>query len=70
MWQHIKSNRLQDSDNRELINCNQELQEIFGCQIGEEKLEFHQAVFRLKDHLFDVSPVELNFEVNIGAVGA
>lgn len=31
LWQYIKSNRLQDSDNRELINCNSELAEVFGC---------------------------------------
>lgn len=40
---------------------------MFGCQIGEEKLEFHQAVFRLKEHLSDVPPIELNFEVNVNA---
>ena len=59
MWQYIKSNRLQDADNRELINCNQELVELF----GEDKLEFHTAVFRLKDHLLEVMPIELTFEI-------
>ena len=38
--------------------------EIFGCGVGEEKLEFHQAVFRLKDHLYDLPPIELALEVN------
>ena len=66
LWQYVKSNRLQDADNRELINCNNDLAEIFGCGVGEEKLEFHQAVFRLKDHLYDLPPIELALEVNFG----
>ena len=65
LWQYVKSNRLQDSDNRDLINCNQELAEVFGCGVGDEKLDFHQAVFRLKDHLYDVPPVELIFDINL-----
>jgi hypothetical protein len=24
-----------------LINCNQELAEVFGCGVGDEKLDFH-----------------------------
>ena len=40
--------------------------EIFGCGVGEEKLEFHQAVFRLKDHLYDLPPIELSLDVNFG----
>jgi hypothetical protein len=28
-------------------------------------LEFHQAVFRLKDHLYDLPPIEMNLEVNL-----
>eukprot|EP00347_Sterkiella_histriomuscorum_P018284 403346097 len=59
LWQYIKSNRLQDSDNRELVNCNAELLEIF----GDDKVEFHNAIFKLKDHLFEVQPIELNFEI-------
>ena len=48
-----------------MINCNQDLADVFGCGIGEEKLEFHQAVFRLKDHLTDMPPIELAFDVNV-----
>jgi len=31
LWQYIKSHRLQDTDNREFINCNAELAEVFRC---------------------------------------
>lgn len=59
LWQYIKSNRLQDSDNRELVNCNSELVEIF----GEDKFEFHNAIFKLKEHLYEVQPLELTIEI-------
>lgn len=59
LWQYIKSNRLQDADNRELVNCNAELAEVF----GEDKVEFHNAIFKLKEHLLEVQPIELNFEI-------
>mmetsp|Transcript_38516 Transcript_38516/g.28362 ORF Transcript_38516/g.28362 Transcript_38516/m.28362 type:complete len:147 (+) Transcript_38516:252-692(+) len=36
LWQYIKSNRLQDSENREVLNTGNELLRIF----GQEKLEF------------------------------
>lgn len=36
------------------------MQEVF----YEDKMEFHNCVFKLKDHLFEVEPVELNFEVH------
>ena len=40
LWQYIKSNRLQDTDNREMINNNRELIEIF----HEDKIEFHSII--------------------------
>lgn len=65
LWQYIKSHRLQDSEAREVINCNEELADVFGCAVGEEKLEFHQAVFRLKPHLQDIPPLELVFDMHV-----
>ena len=59
LWQYIKSNRLQDSDNREHINNNKELIEVF----GEEKMEFHQIISKLKDHLYEVDPIIMEFEI-------
>jgi len=41
LWQYVKSHRLQDTDNREFINCNAELVEVFRCPVGQEKIEFH-----------------------------
>lgn len=30
---------------------------------GDEKIEFHTVISRLKEHLMDVDPVELNLEI-------
>lgn len=30
---------------------------------GEEKMEFHNLVSRLQEHLLEVEPIELHFEV-------
>jgi len=38
LWQYIKSNRLQDAEERQKINLNGELLEVFK---GHERLEFH-----------------------------
>lgn len=30
---------------------------------GDEKIEFYSIISRLKDHLFDVDPIVLNYEI-------
>jgi len=59
LWQYIKSNRLQDKENREVVNCNKELLEIF----GEEKLGVHNIVHSLQPHLLEADPIELTFDI-------
>ena len=60
LWQYIKQNRLQDSDDRRFIILNSELQEVFG---SEERIEFHQIISMLKEHLDDCKPTQLLFEI-------
>ena len=60
MWQYIKSNRLQDPDDKSRVNLNQKLQAVFGAH---EKFEFHQLLGMLKNHIFEVKPVEMMFEI-------
>lgn len=103
LWQYIKSNRLQESDetkyglasngqsnpqnlnanlqqssvaqssisahnpsstsSRQFINANtQDLLAIFG---GQEKIQFHQIMDKLADHLFEVAPITLEFEIGL-----
>ena len=46
---------------RQFINANtQDLLAIFG---GQDKIEFHQILDKLSDHLFEVSPIVFEFEI-------
>lgn len=61
LWQYIKSNRLQDSDDRRVVNLNSKLQQCFGTQ--QDHFEFHQLLALLKPHLSEVKPLEVVCEV-------
>ena len=56
LWQYIKQNRLQDTDDRRLINLNSELVDILNCG---EKIEFHQLITLLNPHLQETEPLTL-----------
>lgn len=49
LWQYIKSNRLQDPDDRRIINLNGKLKSVFGSSV--DRFEFHQLIGMLKQHL-------------------
>lgn len=44
-----------------MINANQELLSIFK---GQDKIQFHQIMGRLDEHLFEVEPIEFDLEIN------
>ena len=56
LWQYIKSNRLQDPEERRIINLNNELQTVFG---PEEKVEFNRLLQMLKPHLLEPKPLTI-----------
>jgi hypothetical protein len=43
-----------------VINANRELLEVFG---GEEKIQFHQLMEKLNEHLTDVDPLVFEFQI-------
>ena len=61
LWQYIKSNRLQDAEDRRFINLNHELSEVFD---GLERIEFHQIIGFLKQHLVPCQPLTLSFKID------
>mmetsp|Transcript_13662 Transcript_13662/g.21400 ORF Transcript_13662/g.21400 Transcript_13662/m.21400 type:complete len:112 (+) Transcript_13662:992-1327(+) len=87
LWQYIKSNRLQETDDkagaggnsaalsgiagigvqptRQIINANSDLIEIFG---GDEKIQFHQIMEKLNNHLSEIDPIVFNFTVGSPAL--
>jgi SWI/SNF-related matrix-associated actin-dependent regulator of chromatin subfamily D len=59
LWQYIKSNRLQESENRDIVNCNAELMELFEL----EKISFHEIVDQLKNFLEEADPLEIEYTI-------
>lgn len=45
---------------RQIINANAELLKIFG---GHDKIQFHQIMERLGDHLFEIEPYQIHLKV-------
>jgi len=85
LWQYIKSNRLQESEDkygaggttssfsgvggiqvganystRQTIIANQELLEIFG---KDDKIQFHQIMEKLNNHLSDIDPITIKLHI-------
>jgi len=60
LWQYIKNNRLQDPEERRIINLNEELQAVFGA---EEKVEFHRLLQMLKPHLLELKPLTITVPI-------
>jgi SWI/SNF-related matrix-associated actin-dependent regulator of chromatin subfamily D len=65
LWQYIKSNRLQDSEKRQKINLNGELLDVFP---GHEKLEFHQLICLLQQHMREADPLVLEMVVDRSSI--
>jgi SWI/SNF-related matrix-associated actin-dependent regulator of chromatin subfamily D len=59
LWQYIKSNRLQDAEDRRIIVCDDRLKQIFGMP----KIMFPNLPELLSRHLFPADPVVLNYTV-------
>ncbi|CAF0797880.1 unnamed protein product [Didymodactylos carnosus] len=56
MWQYIKTHKLQDSEEREFINCDAHLQSIFDCS----KMRFSDLPGRLNKLILPPEPIIIN----------
>lgn len=61
LWQYLKLNRLQDSQNHKLINNDPELVRIFGVPA----MELESVASRLKEHLLPPDPVKLSYGIRV-----
>ncbi|ORY87755.1 hypothetical protein BCR37DRAFT_6679 [Protomyces lactucae-debilis] len=59
LWHYIRLHKLQDSDEKRLIHCDQNLQDIFGM----ERIFFPKVPELLNKHLEAVDPIILDFRV-------
>jgi len=60
LWQYIKLNRLQDTENSKLILNNKEFQSIFGV----EKMDITSIPVKLGDHLKNPDPIEIDYTID------
>ncbi|CAF0792243.1 unnamed protein product [Didymodactylos carnosus] len=56
MWQYIKTHKLQDSEEREFINCDAHLQSIFDCS----KMRFSDLPGKLNKLILPPEPIIIN----------
>uniref|UniRef100_A0A023F5K6 Putative swi/snf transcription activation complex subunit n=1 Tax=Triatoma infestans TaxID=30076 RepID=A0A023F5K6_TRIIF len=66
LWQYIKTHKLQDAHEREFINCDKYLEQIFGCA----KMKFAEIPQRLNPLLHPPDPIVINHTIRYSVEGA
>jgi len=61
IWEYIKLNRLQDKENRNIVNNDAYLREIFNC----EKMQMDSISLKLKEHLLACDPILVTHRVRL-----
>ncbi|XP_059477392.1 brahma-associated protein of 60 kDa [Neocloeon triangulifer] len=64
LWQYIKTHKLQDSHEREFINCDKYLEQIFACQ----RMKFAEIPQRLNPLLHPPDPIVINHTISVEGV--
>lgn len=61
LWQYIKTHKLQDAHEREYIQCDKYLEQIFGCQ----RMKFAEVPQRLNPLLHPPDPIVINHVISV-----
>lgn len=61
LWQYIKTHKLQDAHEREFINCDKYLEQIFGCP----RMKFAEIPQRLNPLLHPPDPIVINHVITV-----
>ncbi|XP_053721142.1 SWI/SNF-related matrix-associated actin-dependent regulator of chromatin subfamily D member 2 isoform X1 [Synchiropus splendidus] len=61
LWLYIKNNKLQDSHEKEYINCNRYFRQIFGCH----RLRFSEIPMKLAGLLQHPDPIIINHMISV-----
>jgi len=61
LWQYIKTHKLQDAHEREFINCDKYLEQIFQCQ----RMKFAEIPSRLSQLLHPPDPIVINHLISV-----
>ncbi|XP_043235260.1 brahma-associated protein of 60 kDa-like [Amphibalanus amphitrite] len=61
LWQYVKHNRLQDQSEREYVNCDRYLEQIFQCP----RMKFAEIPHRLNSLLHPPDPIVINHTISV-----
>jgi chromatin remodeling complex protein RSC6 len=61
LWEYVKLNRLQDKENRNVINNDIYLREIFNC----EKMQMDTISSKLKDLVYPADPIVIHHKIRL-----
>ncbi|KAJ8277033.1 hypothetical protein GJAV_G00070720 [Gymnothorax javanicus] len=61
LWQYVKTNKLQDAHDKELINCDRYFQQILDCP----RLKFSEIPQRLTNLLLPPDPIIINHVISV-----
>jgi SWI/SNF-related matrix-associated actin-dependent regulator of chromatin subfamily D len=61
LWQYIKTHKLQDNNEKEYINLDKYLQQIFEC----DRIRFSDIPTKLHMHCYPPDPIVINHAINI-----
>lgn len=61
LWQYIKTHKLQDTHEREFINCDKYLEQIFACS----RMKFAEIPQRLNPLLHPPDPIVINHVISV-----
>uniref|UniRef100_A0A8C1I8J0 SWI/SNF related, matrix associated, actin dependent regulator of chromatin, subfamily d, member 3b n=1 Tax=Cyprinus carpio TaxID=7962 RepID=A0A8C1I8J0_CYPCA len=61
LWQYVKTNKMQDSHDKEYINCDKYFQQIFDCP----RLKFSEIPQRLTNLLLPPDPIVINHIISV-----
>jgi len=61
LWQYIKTHKLQDAHEREFVNCDKYLEQIFQCQ----RMKFAEIPTRMHPLLHPPDPIVINHVISV-----
>jgi len=61
LWQYVKHNKLQDQSEREYVNCDRYLEQIFQCS----RMKFAEIPHRLNSLLHPPDPIVINHNISV-----
>eukprot|EP01080_Neovahlkampfia_damariscottae_P009684 gene9684-1890_t len=60
VWNYIKYHKLQDFQDKKMINCDSKLIKLFG---GSDRINFYDIISKIKEYLIPVEAIEIDYNI-------